>query len=128
MPLIFAQSHSWPDAFDLLGLSLFVGGALAVIATGHYFLVIDFRRYLRSLRRTLVVVANYLPGIPSWARTQTPRCLIALRLRLPCSESDVLAAYREQVKLLHPDRGGDKRQFLLLQANFEESLAFVRQL
>ena len=126
--MLFAQSRPWPDAVDLLGLSLFMGGVAAIVAAGHYFLMLDVRRYVRSLRRTLVVVANYLPGIPSWARTQTPRCLLALRLRLPCSEADVLAAYREQVKRLHPDRGGDKQRFLQLQANFEESLAFVRQL
>jgi curved DNA-binding protein CbpA len=46
---------------------------------------------------------------------------------MPCDESDVMRAYRARVKTLHPDRGGDKKQFLLLQKQFEESLDYVRQ-
>jgi curved DNA-binding protein CbpA len=38
--------------------------------------------------------------------------MLALGLTLPCTTDDVLAAYRRKVKLLHPDRGGDRREFL----------------
>jgi hypothetical protein len=94
---------------------------------GYVFLVLDIRRYLRSLRRALIVVSGYLPELPEWVRRDTPRCLMALGLHYPCSTVDVLSAYRRKVKQLHPDRGGDRRAFLLLQRHFEEAMRFVSQ-
>jgi hypothetical protein len=44
---------------------------------------------------------------------------------LPCTVEDLKHAYRQRVKELHPDHGGDQRRFLILQAQFEEALAFV---
>ena len=125
--MFFAERHDWPDSLDVLALVLIAGVLIGVIVAGHALMVIDFRRYLRSLRRTLVVVVNYLPHIPAWAKRDTPRCLLALGLRMPCNEADVLRAYRKKVKRLHPDRGGDQRRFLLLQADFEQALAFLRE-
>ena len=52
---------------------------------------------------------------------------LALGLVMPCTAEDVLAAYRRKVKQLHPDRGGDRREFLRLQAHFEEAMAFVER-
>ena len=52
-----------------------------------------------------------------------PPCLQALELDLPCTEEQVLAAYRRRVKELHPDRGGDLQQFLRLQKHFEQAHA-----
>jgi len=52
--------------------------------------------------------------------------LEALELRLPCTEEQVLAAYRRRVKALHPDRGGDLQQFLRLQKHFEQALHLAR--
>ena len=92
----------------------------------------DFRRYLRSLRRALVTVARAAPAIPTWALRQRPGsakgpgCLKALDLSLPCSEAEVLAAYRDMAKTLHPDRGGNLQKFLQLQRNFEQALRLVR--
>jgi hypothetical protein len=88
-------------------------------------MVVDFRAYLRSLRRALVLVSNYRPELPEWVRKNTPRCILALDLTMPCTADDVLAAYRRKVKELHPDRGGDRREFLRLQAHFEQAIAFV---
>jgi hypothetical protein len=68
-----------------------------------------------------------LPHIPAWARQETPRCLVALGLRMPCTEADVLRSYRKKVKRLHPDRGGDQRRFLVLQADFEQAIAYLRE-
>ncbi len=73
----------------------------------------------------MVLAANALVGIPPWARQHTPRAIAALGLRLPCTEEDLKHAYRQRVKLLHPDRGGDERRFRLLQAQFEEAMAIV---
>ena len=124
--MLFADRPPWPDALDLLVLGLVAAALIGILVVGHTLMLIDFRRYLRSLRRTLVVVANYLPHIPAWARQETPRCLMALGLRMPCTEADVLRTYRKKVKRLHPDRGGDQRRFLLLQADFEEAIAYLR--
>jgi hypothetical protein len=124
--MLFAR-RNWPDAVDLLVLGLIGGALFGILVAGHVLMLIDFRRYLRSLRRTIIVVANYLPHIPAWARQDTPRCLVALGLRMPCTEADVLRSYRNKVKRLHPDRGGDQRRFLLLQADFEQALVYVRE-
>jgi hypothetical protein len=63
--ILFADRNDWPDAVDLTALGLIFGFVVGVVIAGHALMVIDFRRYLRSLRRTLIVVANYLPHIPS---------------------------------------------------------------
>ncbi|HEY3393272.1 MAG TPA: J domain-containing protein [Lacipirellulaceae bacterium] len=101
--------------------------AFGLAALGYLCMVLDFRAYLRSLRRALVVVSNYRPELPAWVRRDTPRCILALGLTLPCTSDDILAAYRRKVKKLHPDRGGDRRQFLRLQANFEQAMALVEE-
>jgi curved DNA-binding protein CbpA len=46
---------------------------------------------------------------------------------MPCTQADVLAAYRRKVKSLHPDLGGDQREFLRLQAHFEQAMALVAE-
>jgi hypothetical protein len=124
--MLLAARH-WPDAFDLFVLALIGAALVGILVAGHALMLIDFRRYLRSLRRTIIMVANYLPHIPAWARQDTPRCLVALGLRMPCTEADVLRSYRKKVKRLHPDRGGDQCRFLVLQADFEQALAYLRE-
>jgi len=109
----------------LLAFYLFV--VLSAPALGYVFMVLDIRRYLRSLRRAMVAIGHYaVSGTPTWALADRPPCLQALGLELPCSEESVLAAYRRQVKELHPDRGGDLQQFLKLQKHFEQALALAR--
>jgi hypothetical protein len=101
---------------------------VAVPLAGYVFLALDVRAYLRSLQRGVAVIVRYLPftEVPDWARTHTPRAVAALGLRMPCSEADLLQAYRRRVKRLHPDHGGEERRFLRLQADFEEALLLVR--
>jgi hypothetical protein len=75
------------------------------------------------LRRALVVVAAAASRhTPSWAYCDQPPYLQALELTLPCTEKQVLAAYRRRVKELHPDHGGDLKQFLQLQKHFEQAM------
>jgi hypothetical protein len=88
-------------------------------------MALDVRRHLRSLRRGLILAAHSVHGIPLWARFHTPRSIAALGLSMPCSEADLKRAYRDRVKRLHPDHGGDQRRFLLLQAHFEEALSII---
>ena len=73
------------------------------------------------------LVSNYRPELPEWVRKSTPRCILALGLTMPCTADDVLAAYRRKVKQLHPDLGGDRREFLRLQAHFEQAMEFLEE-
>jgi hypothetical protein len=115
----------WPNAIDLAATVAFFALVVLVPALGYLAMFRDFRTYLRSLSRVLVVARESLAGIPAWARDQTPRCVLALGLRMPCTEEDLKRAYRQRVKQLHPDHGGDQRRFLLLQSQFEQAMAFL---
>jgi hypothetical protein len=122
-----ADMRQWPDGVDAAALAMYAGVAFGLPAFGYWLMVIDIRRYLRSLRRALVVVARAAtPLTPYWARRDDPPCLVALDLQMPCSEEQVLAAYRKRVKDLHPDRGGDLQAFLRLQKHFEQALHLAR--
>ncbi|HEY6565388.1 MAG TPA: J domain-containing protein [Pirellulaceae bacterium] len=118
----------WPDAVDasafLLFAVIFLGGPLL----GYWLGVLDLRRYLRALRGALIQVTYYFPGIPRWARRETPASFIALGLGLPCTAEDVKQAYWRMAKELHPDRGGDRRRFFRLQQHCESALEFLGQL
>jgi hypothetical protein len=111
-----------------MALTAYAALAFGLPLAGYWLMVIDIRRYLRSLRRALVVVArSAMPSTPYWAaRNDCPPCLQSLGLDLSCTEQQVLAAYRRLVKDLHPDRGGDLQQFLRLQKHFEQALHLAR--
>lgn len=120
-------NFSWPDGIDGAVTIGYLAVAFGLAALGYLCMMLDFRAYLRSLRRALVVVSNYRPELPVWVRRDTPRCILALGLTLPCTTDEILAAYRRKVKKLHPDRGGDRRQFLRLQAHFEQAMVLVAE-
>jgi hypothetical protein len=124
-PTLIAES--WPDGLDLSLTVAYLLLAFGVPAAGYAAMLLDFRAYLRSLRRALVVVTGYRRELPEWVRRTTPQCILALGLTTPCSAEDVLAAYRRKVKKLHPDRGGNRCEFLRLQAHFEQAMAFVAE-
>jgi hypothetical protein len=122
-----AAWRSWPDGVDGAALLVFAAIAFGLPLFGYWLMAIDVRAYLRSLRRALVVIARAATTTPYWAaRRDCPPCLQALELDLPCTEEQVLAAYRLRVKELHPDRGGDLQQFLRLQKHFEQALHLAR--
>jgi hypothetical protein len=74
-----------------------------------------------------MVIAGYQLELPEWVRRDTPRCILALGLTMPCTSAEILAAYRRKVKTMHPDVGGDRREFLRLQAHFEQAMSFVAE-
>lgn len=117
----------WPDLVDRTAIMLFILWVVVLPALGYWCLVADIRAYLRALRGALIKVTNHFPSIPAWARFETPHCLKALGLRLPCSEADVKRAYRRKAELMHPDRGGDKAKFMILQRQFEQAIEFLRE-
>ena len=126
---IFAEAASpeWPDGIDKSLTVIVLAVMFGIPLLGYVAMVIDFRRYLRSLRRALVVVSQAMPVLPYWALMQRPACLRALGLELPVTEEDVLAAYREQAKTMHPDRGGDLQEFLRLQKHFEQAMHIAQR-
>jgi hypothetical protein len=120
-----ATSGAWPDGIDWPVTATYLALIVGLPALGYLSMLLDVRAYLRSLRRALVVVTGYKLELPEWMRKNTPRCILALGLTMPCTSAEILAAYRRKVKQLHPDRGGDRREFLRLQAQFEEAMDFV---
>jgi len=122
---VTASHASWPDGIDWTVTASYLALAFGLAAFGYVCMVLDIRAYLRSLRRALVLVSHYRVELPEWVRRDTPRCVLALGLTMPCTAGDVLAAYRRKVKRLHPDRGGDRREFLRLQEHFEQAMALV---
>jgi hypothetical protein len=116
---------SWPDGIDLAVTATYIALTLGLAVAGYVCMALDFRAYLRSLRRALVLVSHYRVELPAWVRRDSPRCITALGLTLPCTADDVRAAYRHKVKLLHPDRGGNRHDFLQLQQHFEQAIALV---
>jgi hypothetical protein len=117
--------QSWPDGIDWTVTAAYLAVAFGLAVLGYVCMALDIRAYLRSLRRALVLISHYGVELPEWVRRDTPRCILALGLTMPCTADDVLAAYRRKVKRLHPDRGGDRREFLRLQAHFEQAMALV---
>ncbi len=55
-----------------------------------------------------------------------PRCLTVLGLLPPVTAEDVKQAYLAKAKSMHPDRGGDPAEFVLLQKAFDEANEFVQ--
>jgi hypothetical protein len=125
-PMLAVRSD-WPDSLDAAVLVCFLALVLAVPLTGYWFMFLDIRASARALRRILVRLTNNLPDLPPWARSETPACLRVLGLRTPCSEEQVKRAYRRLAEGLHPDRGGDRQRFLMLQRHFEAAVCLVRE-
>jgi hypothetical protein len=122
---ILAAPHAFPDGIDWSITVTYLSLAFGLAALGYACMVLDIRAYLRSLRRALVVITGYRLELPEWVRKDTPRCILALGLTMPCTSAEVLAAYRRKVKMMHPDVGGDRREFLRLQGHFEQAMAFI---
>jgi hypothetical protein len=117
--------HVWPDGIDWILTSAYLALIVGVVVAGYVCMAIDIRDYLRSLRRALVVISQYRMELPDWVRKDRPRCIEALGLTLPCTTDEVLSAYRREVKCVHPDRGGDSREFLRLQEHFKQAMALA---
>jgi len=116
----------WPDSIDATITVGYLTLILGLPLLGYLFMFLDVRRHLRSLRRALVFVAQVVPRAPNWSTQDRPPCFAALDLQSSCTEEEVLTAYRDRVKSLHPDRGGDLGKFLRLQQHFEQALCLVR--
>ena len=120
--MLFADTHP----IDVVAIVIYLSLVIGLPLIGYWFMVIDIRAYLRALKGMMIVVKNHLTEIPAWARQYTPGCIRSLGLEMPCSEEDIKKAYRTLAETMHPDRGGDRQKFMLLQREFEDALRFVR--
>ncbi len=124
-------ADAWPTTIDLWILGGYVLFVVGVPVAGYVLLAVDIRAHYRRLQRALVVVSQYTRRLPSWvvkdaaARRQAPPCVAAFGLRVPFTEEQLLEAYRREVKSRHPDRGGDRDEFLLLQRHFEQARSLL---
>lgn len=121
------SKHAWPDGIDWVVTAAYLALIVGVVLAGYACIALDIRAYLRSLRRALVLISHYRIELPAWVQKDRPRCIEALGLTLPCTPEDVLSAYREKVKCVHPDRGGDCREFLRLQEHFEQAMELAEK-
>ncbi len=97
-----ADRFTPPDTFDwvvTIGFGSFI--FLAIIA-GIFFSLVDLQACYRAWRKVLIVMRDYLPSIPRWAKHRTPHCLLVFNLKLPCTQTQLLQAYRQLVKTMHP--------------------------
>lgn len=118
---------NWPSTIDLVAIIFFLLFVILLPLVGYWLTALDIRAYLRALRGMLVRIAYPSYEIPDWLQDETPPCLKALGLSLPCTQADVRRAYRDRAKKLHPDRGGDIQRFLALQQHFEQSISYLQQ-
>lgn len=115
-----------PDAIDYLALALAVVVFLGLPIAGYVFMYLDIQNAIRRARNALMIVRKYVLTMPEWVQRDEPPCLQALGLSLPVTEEEVLAAYRERVKHVHPDAGGSRREFARLQQHFENAMQLAR--
>jgi hypothetical protein len=120
-PLLFA-ARVWPDGIDQSIIVAYVAIIVGLPVFGYVLAYIDWRAQYRRLRRALVLVSHYSRELPAWVRRDAPPCLQAFDLRVPFTQAELLAAYRQRVKQSHPDRGGDRKKFLQLQQFFEQAM------
>ena len=119
--------RSWPDGLDAATILLFAGIAIGLPAVGYMCAVLDFRAYLRSLRRALVHVSHYFAETPEWVHRDTPPCFKALGLNASATEDQIKRAYHRLAEIHHPDRGGDPGRFQNLHRHYENALELARR-
>ena len=67
--------HTWPDGIDWVVTVAYLALIVGVVVVGYVCMALDFRAYLRSLRRALVVIRQYRLELPDWIRKDRPRCI-----------------------------------------------------
>lgn len=107
---------------------LTVGGfmplALVLWALWLYLTVAPFQLWRRRPRNARLMAENEFDELMA-RRAAGPAFMTTLGLRLPCTADDIKTAFRNRSKTLHPDRGGDVRQFIALHDAYEEALRFI---
>jgi hypothetical protein len=87
----------------------------------------EFFKVYRATRHANRHVFNDSPrhGWVSPAAAAVPACMRLLGVAWPCSKREVQQAFRQQVKVMHPDRGGTYESFHRLYQAYQEALALL---
>lgn len=131
---LFILGETWPDRFDMVIIVGYLATIVGLPLAGYLLFIVDVRAHYRRLKGALIAISQYTASVPAWvakeywARAQTPPCIAAFDLELPCTEQELLEAYRVKVKRMHPDLGGDPDEFLALQQHFEQAQTLVQSL
>jgi len=78
------------------------------------------RRYYYVLPKEYVPAAQL-----SHAEKETPPCFLTLGVEPPCTLHEIQEAFRQKVKTVHPDHGGNSEDFISLFKCYEEAKAFL---
>lgn len=128
------MNHIHPVAqfilFTVATILIVVTGLLLAPILGWILLIADFV-YRKRTGRSLIQISNFSDVLPEWVAREAkrrkiiPRCLQTFDLELPCSQEQLLEAYREKAKEVHPDTGGSRQEFLRIQRDFEEARSLI---
>jgi hypothetical protein len=93
-----------------------------------------FAKVVLTLERLALMVEDGIYDLQRWvkdmkflpAAIEVPSFLKFLGfVEIPKSEDEVRVKYKEMSKLMHPDKGGDSDDFVILQQAYEKSMAYI---
>ena len=87
-PSVGMLDSTWPDGVDLLSTLLFLALVLVAPALGYVFMVVDYRAYLRSLRRYVEWLISRIPNRAVLMRHRTFSSGLTLLLESNISHQD----------------------------------------
>lgn len=88
----------------------------------------EFFKVYRETRRANCHAFGDLPRhshVSPGAAASVPACVRLLGVPWPCSKYEVQQAFRQHVKVMHPDRGGTDEAFHRLYKAYQEVLALL---
>jgi hypothetical protein len=87
----------------------------------------EFFKVYRATRHANRHVFGDAPrhGCVSPAVAAVPACMQLLGVTWPCSKREVRQAFRQHVKVTHPDRGGTHESFHRLYKAYQEALTLL---
>lgn len=92
-------------------------------------LVMTLEDIARMTERGIYELQSWIEGMKALpAPKEIAPCFVALGFSwVPDDLEDVKAQYRRMAKVMHPDVGGDAQAFEMLQRNYQECLAHMKE-
>jgi hypothetical protein len=93
-----------------------------------------FAKIVLTLERLALMVEDGIYDLQRWvkdmkalpAAIELPSFLKFLGfVDIPKSEDEIKAKYKEMAMIMHPDKGGDREDFMKLQQAYEKSLTYI---
>ena len=99
---------------------------LAIAQAGGRWWKANHERWQVRWRELMFGTTRRNLGSATRFRRRPPLCLEALGLDDTATPDQVLSAYRQLARDVHPDHGGNPKDFKRLQSNFEQALALSK--